>query len=94
MPRHYRLADITVRIPFGTRDQGRIALLQAAGIPVDAGGELARGFLHERAPLRFGADSICRWFDTDGTELMPVMPSMASMASMAAADHSSAARAA
>jgi len=85
MPRHYRLADITVRIPFGTREQGRIALLQAAGIPVDAGGELARGFLHERAPLRFGADSICRWFDTDGTDLMPAM---------AAADHSSAARAA
>jgi hypothetical protein len=91
MPRHYRLADITVRIPFGTREQGRIALLQAAGIPVDAGGELARGFLHERAPLRFGADSICRWFDTDGTELIPVMPTMPSMA---AADHSSAARAA
>ena len=88
MPRHYRLADITVRIPFGTREQGRVALLQAAGIPVDAGGELARGFLHERAPLRFGADSICRWFDTDGTDLIPVMPAMA------AADHSSAARAA
>lgn len=91
MPRHYRLADITVRIPFGTREQGRIALLEAAGVPVDAGGELARGFLHERAPLRFGADSICRWFDTDGTELMPAMPSMASMT---AADHSPAARAA
>jgi hypothetical protein len=91
MPRHYRLADITVRIPFGTREQERIALLQAAGIPVDAGGELARGFMHEREPFRFGADSICRWFETDGTDLMPAMPPMATTT---AADHSSAARAA
>lgn len=91
MPRHYRLADITVRVPFGTKEQGRIALLQAAGIPVDADGELARGFLHEREPFRLGADSICRWFDTDGTDLVPAMPAMAATT---AADRSSAARAA
>ncbi|BEP55531.1 hypothetical protein GmRootV118_27750 [Variovorax sp. V118] len=67
MARSYRMPDIAVRIPFGTTEPGRIALLRSAGIPLDARGHLLRGFLHERGPARFGADSTCRWFDTAGT---------------------------
>jgi len=97
MPRHYRLADITVRIPFGTTEPGRIALLQAAGIPVNLSGEIARGFLHERQPWKHGSDSICRWFDSDDVASahgIAGMPAMRSMSAMGAADRTSAARAA
>ncbi|MBN8758748.1 MULTISPECIES: hypothetical protein [Variovorax] len=69
MPSHYRLADITVRIPFGATEPERTALLQAAGVPVDASGGPARGFMHERRPLRLGGDSICRWFDAGNAAL-------------------------
>lgn len=61
MARHFRLPDITVRIPFGTTESERVALLCAAGVPLDAQGDAACGFLHERTPLRFGGDTICRW---------------------------------
>lgn len=73
MARSYRMADITVRIPFEAAESGRIALLRAAGVPIDASGELAWGFLHERRPGRLGGDSICRWFDTGSTGPMPVV---------------------
>ncbi|WP_295985382.1 hypothetical protein [uncultured Variovorax sp.] len=92
MPSHYRLADITVRIPFGTTEPGRIALLQAAGIPVSLSGEVARGFLYERQPRRLGADSICRWFDTGDVAPAQDIPGMAAMSSMAPADRTSGAR--
>lgn len=62
--RRFRLADITVRIAFWTTEAERIALLQAAGIPLHASGEAVRGFLFERTPGKFGGDSIYRWFDT------------------------------
>lgn len=97
MPSHYRLADITVRIPSGTTEPGRIALLQEAGIPVNLSGEVARGFLYERQPRKLGADSICRWFDTGEVAPahgIPGMPAMSTMSSSMgpAADRTSAAR--
>lgn len=64
LARRVRLADITVRIASGTTEAERIALLQAAGIPLDASGEALRGYLFERTPGKFGGDSIYRWFDT------------------------------
>lgn len=64
MARHFRIPDITVRIPFGTTESERTALLRAAGVPLDAHGDIAGGFLHERGPLRFGGDTICRWLCT------------------------------
>ncbi|WP_137860586.1 hypothetical protein [Variovorax sp. 3P27G3] len=64
MARHFRTPDITVRIPFGTTEPERIALLRAAGVPLDARGDIARGFMHERRPYRFGADTICHWIGT------------------------------
>jgi hypothetical protein len=74
MPRRFRTADITVRIPFGSTDPVRIALLHAAGIPLDSRGEAAWGFLHERRPRKFGDDSIWRWVDTDRAAPLPAMP--------------------
>lgn len=76
MARSYRKADITVRIPFGATEPGRIALLKAAGIPMDAHGDVAWGFLHERVPVRFGVDTICRWFDTGNGELPALSPGL------------------
>ncbi|MET3494440.1 hypothetical protein ABIC90_001476 [Variovorax boronicumulans] len=63
--------SITVRVPFGSTQVRRNALLTAAGVPLDDDGEATRGFLHERGPSRFGGDSICRWFSTDGAESAP-----------------------
>ncbi|MFS2164163.1 MULTISPECIES: hypothetical protein [unclassified Variovorax] len=37
MARRYPITDITIRIPFGTTEPGRTALLQATGIPLEAG---------------------------------------------------------
>ncbi|MBS79736.1 MULTISPECIES: hypothetical protein [unclassified Variovorax] len=72
MVRSFRTPDITIRVPFGTTEPERIALLQAAGIPLDAGGELAGGFLYERRPGRFGDGSIFRWLDASGDAAGPV----------------------
>lgn len=73
MSRHFWTANITVRLPFGASEPARTALLQAAGVPLDSSGEAAWGFLHERGPCKFGADSICRWFDTGSAASLPVM---------------------
>ncbi|MET3493358.1 hypothetical protein [Variovorax boronicumulans] len=71
MQPHYWTPDITVRIPFGSTELRRTAMLLAAGVPLDSSGEPARGFLHERKPVRIGGDSIFRWFDTGSAGLAP-----------------------
>ncbi|WP_176656555.1 hypothetical protein [Variovorax sp. SG533] len=73
MPRRFRTADITVRVPFGSTDPVRIALLHAAGVPLNSSGDAAWGFLHERRPCKFGDDSIWRWFDTGSASPLPAM---------------------
>lgn len=64
-PRRFRLADITVQVPFEATDDDRICLLRASGVPLDEAGEITRGFLFERTSHRPDCCTILRWFDED-----------------------------
>ncbi|MFH0129672.1 hypothetical protein ACGLHS_05640 [Variovorax sp. VaC1] len=60
---HFRLADITVQVPFGATEEARVGLLRAAGVPLDEAGEVSRGFLFECASRKLECDTVLRWFD-------------------------------
>lgn len=62
MPKHHS-ATITLRLPVGIDADAEIAALRAAGIPVDALGNVERGFLFVRFSNGWGTrTNIFRWF--------------------------------
>lgn len=60
---HFRVADITVHVPFEATADDRIALLRAASVPLNEAGEVHRGLLFERACWKPTRSAVLRWFD-------------------------------
>ncbi|CAN7693244.1 hypothetical protein [Variovorax paradoxus] len=59
-------ATITLKLPLNTSAEEQAAALQAAGIPIDAIGNAASGFLFVRRTRDWkNPTKIFRWFATD-----------------------------
>lgn len=63
--RHFRLADITIQLPFEATDDDRASLLRVSGVPMKDNGEVARGLLFECTGKRPDCCTVLRWFDED-----------------------------
>ncbi|QNK67232.1 hypothetical protein [Variovorax sp. PAMC26660] len=65
-------ATITLKLPLNMSAEAEAAALHAAGIPVDAIGNAASGFLFVRSTMDWkNPTKIFRWFATDIGQVAP-----------------------